>query len=76
MVALPLGVPSWALIEKRVCICMLLACLIQLLVMVLGCREVQIPMHTEAGKAEFVSMGRVWFLTQVFGQVTSSVKWG
>lgn len=38
--------------------------------------EVQIPTLTAAGKAEFMLMGRVWFLTQDLGQVTSSVKWG
>lgn len=38
--------------------------------------EVQIPVHAVAGKAEFMLMGRVWFLTQDLGQVTSSVKWG
>lgn len=38
--------------------------------------EVRIPMHTAAGKAECVLVGRVWFLTQDLGQVNSSVKWG
>lgn len=76
MVALPLGVSSWALIEKRVCICILLVCLIQLLVMILGCSEVQIPMYIAAGKADFMLMARVWFLTQDLGQVISSVKLG
>jgi len=73
MEVLLLWASPWALIEKRGCI--LSACLVQLLVTV-GCSEVQVPMHTASSRAEFVLMGRIWFLIQVLGQVTSSVKWG
>lgn len=38
--------------------------------------EVQIPVHTAAGKAAFMLVGRVWFPTQDLGQVISSVTWG
>lgn len=75
MVALSLGVPSWALIENRGYICALLPCLVQLLVMILGCSGVQIPVQATAGKAEFMMMGRAWFLLQDLGQVSLTVKY-
>lgn len=69
-----LRAPAWASIEESLCICLLLACFIQLLVVILCCSEVQVPMHATPRRAVCAEEG--WFLIPVFGQVTSSVKWG
>lgn len=76
MVLLPSGVPSWALVEKKVFICILFPCLILLLVLILGCSGVQIPAQEPSGNAEFLLLGRTWILTQDLGQGTSSVQRG
>lgn len=69
-----LRTPARASIEESLCICVLLACLVQLLVVISGCSEAQVPMQAAPRRA--VCAEEAWFLIPVFGQVTSSVKWG